>query len=62
MIENFLPATADEDVRPVRGESHRHFLAEARSAAGHQDSLSLENISAKHEEGTSFYSARPATA
>ena len=49
IVENFLSATANEDVCPVRGESHRHFLAEARSAAGHQDSLSLENISAKHE-------------
>ncbi|HEY3891322.1 MAG TPA: hypothetical protein VGM00_05125 [Bradyrhizobium sp.] len=60
MIENIGPATANEDMRPVRRESHRHFLAEARSTTGHEDSLPFENVAAEHKKGQSYYSGRHA--
>jgi hypothetical protein len=42
----------------VRGESHGHFLAEARSAAGHEDAFSLEETAAEHRRAHPFIRAR----
>jgi hypothetical protein len=35
----------------VRGKSHRHFLAEAGPASGHQNALSVKYVAGEHGRG-----------
>jgi hypothetical protein len=48
IVENILPAAANEDMRPVSGESYGYLFAKARSAAGHEDTLALQNVASEH--------------
>ncbi len=49
LLQNFRPTAANEDVRAMCGKAQGNLLTEPCPAAGHEDALSLEEVSVEHE-------------
>jgi hypothetical protein len=48
LVQNLLAATADVDMRSMRGEADSHLLAETGSPAGDQNAFALQEGGVEH--------------